>query len=198
MSFTWMLYIPRQFCNRTYRIWDCSEAFAEEAILQILYVLVHILKYQTAISDTFGQHFGELLFVTPHWRTFFLRSRGHSRINNPNVSIMLLVSSGSALKIASARRLFVSLWSCCWGKRTDSECNGNYRVGKAACPFPCEDARSKRIKPTSRPMHLATPATNMEFTAAVLSDEYTNCIPNPKHMPKYTKAKVPHTQDKHS
>ncbi len=30
------------------------------------------------------------------------------------------------------------------------------------------------------------------------SDEYANCIPNPKHMPKYTKAKVLHTKDKHT
>ena len=29
-----------------------------------------------------------------------------------------------------------------------------------------------------------------------ISDEYTNCIPNPKHTPKYAKAKVPHTWDK--
>ncbi len=28
--------------------------------------------------------------------------------------------------------------------------------------------------------------------------EYTNRIPNPKHMPRYTKAKVLHTQDKHT
>ena len=29
------------------------------------------------------------------------------------------------------------------------------------------------------------------------SDEYANRIPNPKHIPKYTKVKVLHTQDKH-
>ena len=28
-------------------------------------------------------------------------------------------------------------------------------------------------------------------------DQYANRIPNPKHTPKYTKAKVLHTQDKH-
>ncbi len=31
-----------------------------------------------------------------------------------------------------------------------------------------------------------------------LRDEYANHIPNPKHMPKYAKAKVPRTQDKHT
>ena len=31
-----------------------------------------------------------------------------------------------------------------------------------------------------------------------LSDEYANRIPNPKHMPKYTKAKVSRIQDKHT
>ena len=36
------------------------------------------------------------------------------------------------------------------------------------------------------------------FGRIALSDEYANGIPNPKHMPKYTKAKVPHTQDKHT
>ncbi len=30
------------------------------------------------------------------------------------------------------------------------------------------------------------------------ADEYANHIPNPKHIPKYTQAKVPHTQDKHT
>ena len=30
------------------------------------------------------------------------------------------------------------------------------------------------------------------------NDEYANSIPNPKHMPKYTKAKVLGTQDKHT
>ena len=30
------------------------------------------------------------------------------------------------------------------------------------------------------------------------NDEYANRIPNPKHTPKYTKAKVLHTEDKHS
>ncbi len=30
-----------------------------------------------------------------------------------------------------------------------------------------------------------------------MHDEYANRIPNPKHTPKYTKAKVPRTQDKH-
>ena len=30
------------------------------------------------------------------------------------------------------------------------------------------------------------------------SDEYVYCIPNPECMPKYTKAKVLHTQDKHT
>ena len=29
-------------------------------------------------------------------------------------------------------------------------------------------------------------------------DEYAYRIPNPKHTPKYTRAKVPHTQDKHA
>ena len=29
-------------------------------------------------------------------------------------------------------------------------------------------------------------------------DKHANCIPNPKHRPKYTKAKVLHTQDKHT
>ena len=29
-------------------------------------------------------------------------------------------------------------------------------------------------------------------------DKYAYRIPNPKHTPKYTKAKVPHTQDKHT
>ncbi len=31
-----------------------------------------------------------------------------------------------------------------------------------------------------------------------MCDEYAYCIPNPKHTPKYTKAKVPCTQDKHT
>ncbi len=30
------------------------------------------------------------------------------------------------------------------------------------------------------------------------TDEYAYGIPNPKHMPKYTKAKVTCTQDKHT
>ncbi len=30
----------------------------------------------------------------------------------------------------------------------------------------------------------------------VQSDEYANRIPNPEHMPEYTKVKVLHTQDK--
>ncbi len=29
------------------------------------------------------------------------------------------------------------------------------------------------------------------------SDEYANHIPNPKRIPKYTKVKVPNTQNKH-
>ena len=33
---------------------------------------------------------------------------------------------------------------------------------------------------------------------SVSSDEYAYGIPNPEHMPKYTKAKVPPTQDKHT
>ena len=32
----------------------------------------------------------------------------------------------------------------------------------------------------------------------LFNDEYAYYIPNPEHMPKYTKAKVPHTQDKHT
>ena len=38
------------------------------------------LRYETAFFDTFGQHFGELLLVTPHWRTFFLASFRYRRI----------------------------------------------------------------------------------------------------------------------
>ncbi len=34
--------------------------------------------------------------------------------------------------------------------------------------------------------------------AMVTNDEYANRLPNPKHMPKYTKVKVLHTQDKHA
>ena len=30
------------------------------------------------------------------------------------------------------------------------------------------------------------------------NDEYADRIPNPKHTPKYTEAKVPHIQDKHA
>ncbi len=54
---------------------------AEEAILQILYVLLHILRYQTTVFDTFWQYFGELLLVTPDWRTFFLGSFWYRRIS---------------------------------------------------------------------------------------------------------------------
>ncbi len=39
--------------------------------------------------------------------------------------------------------------------------------------------------------------TKVKTNALCVSDEYTNRIPNPKHMSKYTKAKVQHTQDKH-
>ncbi len=40
----------------------------------------------------------------------------------------------------------------------------------------------------------------MEFPAwkVPCNDEYAYHIPNPKHMPKYTKAKVPYPQDKHT
>ena len=31
----------------------------------------------------------------------------------------------------------------------------------------------------------------------IRNDEYANCIPNPECIPKYTKVKVLHTQDKH-
>ena len=34
------------------------------------------------------------------------------------------------------------------------------------------------------------------YTVIAACDEYAYRIPNPKHMPKYTLAKVPHTQDK--
>ncbi len=37
-------------------------------------------KYQTTDFDTFGQHFGELLLVTPHWKTFFLGSFWYCRM----------------------------------------------------------------------------------------------------------------------
>ena len=33
---------------------------------------------------------------------------------------------------------------------------------------------------------------------SIQNDEYVYRIPNPKDMPKYTKAKVWHTQDKHT
>ncbi len=36
-----------------------------------------------------------------------------------------------------------------------------------------------------------------QHSTTVSSDEYAYCIPNPKHTPKYTKAKVPHTQYKY-
>ncbi len=37
---------------------------------------------------------------------------------------------------------------------------------------------------------------HISFWLTADSDQYTNHIPNPKHTPKYTKAKVPLTQDK--
>ncbi len=37
----------------------------------------------------------------------------------------------------------------------------------------------------------------MQPWEVVSSDEYVYHIPNPKHIPKYTKAKAPCTQDKH-
>lgn len=43
--------------------WDCSEALAEEAIIQILFVLFHIQRCQTTVFDTFRQHFEELLLM---------------------------------------------------------------------------------------------------------------------------------------
>ena len=42
------------------------------------------------------------------------------------------------------------------------------------------------------------PGRNLDPYISVPSDEYLYRIPNPKHMPKYTKAKVPQTQDKHT
>ena len=41
------------------------------------------------------------------------------------------------------------------------------------------------------------PTDEATFVICSPVDEYTNHIPNPKHTPKYTKAKVPCTQDKY-
>ena len=38
----------------------------------------------------------------------------------------------------------------------------------------------------------------LHFLSLASCDEYANRIPNPKHTPKCTEAKVPHTQDKHT
>ncbi len=62
-------------------------------------------------------------------------------------------------------------------------------------------SRSKRFRwPMSvkRAAEIVLPRFLLVEDVTFGNDEYANHIPNPKHMPKYTKAKVPGTQDKHT